>query len=133
MTCLETAHIDFHITRKATCALKSEKKTSQWSKVQALCYSHSKLLVSLVFFCSKPYQLIFLIINLNRPMSMIYHGYPANISNSTFNADMVPSCQLVQIGQDLIPRLLLKVGQREGWEVLGGLPLLPQGRGPVVQ
>lgn len=48
------------------------------------------------------------------------------ISHSTFNADMVPSCQLVQIGQDLIPRLLLKVGQREGWEVLGGLPLLPQ-------
>lgn len=66
-------------------------------------------------------------------MSMIYHGYPANLPNSTFNADMVPSCQLVQIGQDLIPRLLLKVGQREGWKVLGGLPLLPQGRGPVVQ
>lgn len=59
MTCLETAHIDFRITRKATCALKSEKKTSQWSRAQALCYSHSKLLVSLVFYCSKPYQLIF--------------------------------------------------------------------------
>lgn len=36
MTCLETAHTDCHITRKATCALITEK-TSQWSKVQALC------------------------------------------------------------------------------------------------